>query len=330
MGIAFSFAAVIALIVLAFFGVAVLNLQILFGVVFPYAAFLAYIVGFVLKVVKWGRSPVPFRIPTTGGQGYSFSWIEQNKLDSPPNGLWVIGRMLLEVLVFRSLFRNTKSELNSGKLVHGSEKFLWLFGLIFHWSFLIVLVRHFRFFMVNVPLPIKIMEALDSFFQVGVPLVYITDLTLLLGVTYLFIRRVLMPQIRFISLPADYFPLLLIFAVATTGILMRYFIRVDIVGVKQVTMGLVSLHPVAPNSIGSIFYIHLFLVSVLFAYFPFSKLMHMGGVFMSPTRNLANNSRMVRHVNPWNYPVHVHTYAEYEDEFREKMIKAGLPVEKEQ
>ena len=48
---------------------------------------------------------------------------------------------------------------------------------------------------------------------------------------------------------------------------------------------------------------------MLFAYFPFSKLMHMGGVFLSPTRNLANNNRMRRHVNPWNPEVEVHTYA---------------------
>jgi hypothetical protein len=38
---------------------------------------------------------------------------------------------------------------------------------------------------------------------------------------------------------------------------------------------------------------------------------------------------MVRHVNPWNYPVKVHTYEEYEDDFRVKMKNAGLPVEKE-
>jgi nitrate reductase gamma subunit len=144
MGIAFSFAAVIALIVLAFVGVKGLNLQILVGVVVPYAAFLTFTIGFVYKVVKWGRSPVPFRIPTTGGQGYSFPWIKQNKLDSPPTALWVVGRMLLEVFLFRSLFRNTKSELNQGKLVHGSEKYLWFFGLVFHWSFLIILIRHFR------------------------------------------------------------------------------------------------------------------------------------------------------------------------------------------
>ena len=69
-------------------------------------------------------------------------------------------------------------------------------------------------------------------------------------------------------------------------------------------------------------------MSVLFAYFPFSKLVHMGGIFLSPTRNLSNNNRIVRHINPWNYPVKTHTYEEYEDEFREKMVEAGLPVDK--
>ena len=76
------------------------------------------------------------------------------------------------------------------------------------------------------------------------------------------------------------------------------------------------------------FYLHLFLVCVLLAYFPFSKLMHMGGVFLSPTRNLRADSRAERHVNPWDYPVKVHPYDEYEDEFREKMKAAGVPVER--
>ena len=49
---------------------------------------------------------------------------------------------------------------------------------------------------------------------------------------------------------------------------------------------------------------------------------------MSPTRNLTTNSREKRHINPWNYPVKVHTYQQYEDDFREKMIEAGVPVEK--
>jgi nitrate reductase gamma subunit len=117
--------------------------------------------------------------------------------------------------------------------------------------------------------------------------------------------------------------------VALSGVLMRHFYKVDIFKVKELATGLFSFHPVVSEGIGLSFYIHLFLVSILVAYFPFSKLTHMAGVFFSPTRNLANNNRMRRHINPWDYPVKVHPYEKYEDEFREKMKAAGLPVEKE-
>ena len=70
-------------------------------------------------------------------------------------------------------------------------------------------------------------------------------------------------------------------------------------------------------------------MSVLLAYIPFSKIMHAGGVFLSPTRNMASNNRSERYINPWNYPVKTHTYEEYEDEFRDKMKEAGIPVDKE-
>jgi hypothetical protein len=93
-------------------------------------------------------------------------------------------------------------------------------------------------------------------------------------------------------------------------------------------MGLVTFRPNIPEGVGAVFYIHIFFVSILLAYFPFSKLMHLGGIFLSPTRNLPTVTRARRHVNPWNYPVEIHTYEEYEDEFREKMVEAGLPVDK--
>jgi nitrate reductase gamma subunit len=140
-----------------------------------------------------------------------------------------------------------------------------------------------------------------------------------------------LPQLRYISLPADYFPLLLILGIGLSGVLMRNVWKVDLLAVKQLALGLATLHPNTQilSGVGSIFFVHIFLVSVLLAYFPFSKLMHAGGVFLSPTRNMMNNNRMERYVNPWNYPVKTHTYPEYEDEFREKMKEAGIPVDKE-
>ena len=140
---------------------------------------------------------------------------------------------------------------------------------------------------------------------------------------------VVIPRVRYLSLPNDFFPLFLLLGVVIAGIAMRYFFRVDIEGVKEVAMGLVTLHPVVIAGIGSIFYVHLFLASVLIGYFPWSKLMHAGGIVLSPTRNQANDSRAVRHVNPWNPDLPVHTYAEYEDEFKDKLVKAGLPLDAE-
>jgi nitrate reductase gamma subunit len=330
MRVLLSFIAVLLLVVIAYAGVEAANLRFLFGVIIPYAALIIFVGGMIVRVLKWGSSPVPFRIPTTCGQEKSLPWIKQNKLENPSGLLGVIGRMALEVLFFRSLFRNLKTQLNDGPhLAYGEAKWLWLAGMAFHWSFLIILIRHLRFFTEKVLVPVQMIDGLDSFLQVGAPLLYLTDLVLLAAVFYLFLRRIGIPQMRYISLTSDYFPLFLIFAIALTGVLMRYFIKTDIVSVKVLAMGLVSFKPAIPEGIGAIFYIHLFLLSVLLAYFPMSKLVHLGGVFLSPTRNLANNNRMKRHVNPWNYPVHVHTYQEYEDDFRVKMKGAGIPVEKE-
>ncbi|CAN2042707.1 Hdr-like menaquinol oxidoreductase cytochrome b-like subunit [Candidatus Magnetomoraceae bacterium gMMP-15] len=325
----YSLIAVVVLFVLSWAGVDWLGLRVLFGIFIPYVAFLIFVVGVVYRVMDWARSPVPFRIPSTCGQEKSLPWIKQNKIDNPSNTVGVVIRMILEVVVFRSLFRNLKTELHNGRLAYEWEKWLWLGALAFHWSFFVVVIRHLRFFMEPVPTCLQWLESLDGILQVGLPVVMLSGVVLLAAVTYLFIRRVVIPQLKYISLPADFFPLFLIMGIAGSGILMRYFMKVDIVSVKELTMGLATFSPTIPEGIGTIFYVHLFFVSILLAYFPLSKLMHMGGVFLSPTRNLANNNRAVRHINPWNYPVRVHSYEEYEDEFREKMKEAGLPVDKE-
>lgn len=324
-----SLAIVVVLLLLALLGVGVAGQHFLFGVIIPYVAFATFIFGVIYRVVKWSRAPVPFRIPTTCGQQKSLPWIKHNQIENPSNNWGVLGRMLLEILFFRSLLRNTKAEITKdGFVAYGSEKLLWLAGLAFHWTFLVVLLRHMRFFLEPVPGLINGIEKVDGFFQLGVPTVFLTGLILLGAVTVLFLRRVIIPQVRYISLPADYFPLFLIIAIVCSGLWVRYLAKVDIVAVKDLTMGLAGFSPTVPAGIGSVFYVHLFLVSCLLFYFPFSKLMHFGGVFLSPTRNLANNNRAKHHQNPWDYPVKLHTYEEYEDEFRERMVNAGIPVDK--
>lgn len=328
MNIAFAFIVVVVLALVPLVGIK-LGLSVVFAVVIPYAAIAIFVAGVCYRVVRWARSPVPFRIPATCGQQKSLPWIKSSRLESPPNDLWMFGRMALEVLTFRSLFRNTNADLSDQRLSYGQNIWLWGAALAFHYSFLVVFLRHFRLFMEPVPFFVPLLQAVDGFFELSVPRLYVSGIVLILAVGYLFARRVVIPQIRYISLPADYFPLFLILGIAISGILMQQFWKVDIRAVKDLTAGLFSLKPMVPAGIGAMFYVHLFLVAVLIAYFPFSKLTHMAGVFMSPTRNQANDNRARRHVNPWNYPVKVHTYEEYEDEFRDLMKDAEMPLEKE-
>lgn len=328
----FPLAAVIALVLIAWIGSSIPGMQYLFGIVIPYLAIATFIVGFCYRVVQWAKAPVPFKIPTTCGQQYSLPWIKQNKLEAPTTTSQVVARMFLEIVLFRSLWRHTKAEIHEGpKLTYESSKWLWLFGILFHYSFLVIVLRHMRLFLDPVPWFIQALEFGDGLLQIGAPGMYITDLTILLGLIFLFGRRLITRNVRYLSLANDYFPLYLIFGIAVTGILMRFYFRtdVDIVAIKRLAVGLATFQPVIQAEISSIFYIHLFLVSALLAYFPYSKLMHLGGIFLSPTRAMANDTRMRRHINPWNPDIKPHSYAGYEDEFREFMVANDIPVEKE-
>ena len=335
----FYMSSLLAVFVLALIAwVGSLGLPWLFGIVLPYLAVVVFMVGFARRMMGWGRSAVPFAIPTTCGQQKSLDWIKPARIDNPTTRFGVFFRMVFEILTFRSLFRNTRMRLTEeDRFSYNLEVFLWVGALAFHYAFLVTLLRHMRFFFEPVPWIIQLIENVDGFFrfeisynaiQFGVPGVYLSGFILFFAVAYLFLRRLFISKVKYISLASDFFPLFLIMGIAFTGILMRYFTKVDIPGVKELAMGLVTFHPSIPETISPLFYVHLFFVCVLLAYFPYSKLMHMGGVFLSPTRNMMTNTREVRHVNPWNYPVKVHTYEAYEDEFREKMVEAGLPVDK--
>jgi nitrate reductase gamma subunit len=300
-------------------------------VVIPGVAFAVFIIGIVVRVVRWARSPVPFRIPTVCGQQRSLSWIKHDRLESPYTGAGVIGRMLLEVLFFRSLFRNTRAYVDPAreKVSYFGAGTLWLAAMLMHWSMLVIVLRHFRFLVEPTPRFVEWIQAVDGFFQVGLPVVYLTTLGFLAGLAWLLARRLVDPKVRYISLPSDYFALFLLLGIGLSGVAMRHLEKVDIVQVKAAIAGWTSFAPVLPEGVGVMYFLHVALVSTLLVYFPFSKLLHAPGVFLSPTRNLANNNRAKRHVNPWDPPIVGHTYAEWEEEFHDKLVAAGYTLDKE-
>jgi nitrate reductase gamma subunit len=330
MAVLCSLIAVVLLTLLPLIGVEGFGWYSTFGIVVPYVALATFVAGFIYRVLKWGSAPVPFHIPTVCGQQKSLPWIKASEIDSPSTTKGVVARLALEIFFFRSLFWNERVEVKKiYQLLYRRNLYLWLGGLAFHWSLFVILFRHLRLFAEPVPSLVLLAQTLDGIVQNLFPVLYVTDFFIFVALIYLLLRRLGDSQLRYISLPSDYFALFLLLGVVSSGILMRLAFQVDLVKVKGLMVKLLAFQPAATEGIGILFYVHLFLASILIAYFPFSKLMHVAGVFLSPTRNLKNNSRMERHINPWNYPVKVHTYEEYENEFRQNMKEVGIPVEKQ-
>jgi len=329
MGLWYAISGILLLILLVVIGIEGIGLYSFFAIFIPYLAIFLFVAGFIYRVLKWASSPVPFHIPTVSGQQKSLSWIKADNINSPNTTWGVVKRLTLEILLFRSLLKNEKVELEAPqRILFRTSTLLWLGALVFHWSLLVILLRHLRFFLEPVPTAVVILQRVDSIFQNLLPILYISGIIILIALTYLLLRRVIYPQVKYISLPSDYFVLLTIAVIALSGVLMRLIYKVDLVQVKEWVMAMLHFRPMSPKGVNLLFYIHLFFVSLLIAYFPVSKLMHMPGIFLSPTKNLRNTSRNDRHLNPWDHPVKVHTYEEYEEEFREPMKEVGLPVDK--
>jgi nitrate reductase gamma subunit len=92
--------------------------------------------------------------------------------------------------------------------------------------------------------------------------------------------------------------LALLLGIVFSGLSMKFMSHTDIIAVKAFALGLILFDwqplPTHPGLL-----LHLFLVILLIAIFPYSKLLHAPGVFFSPGRNQADNPREQRHLAPW-------------------------------
>ena len=299
-------------------------LLLLLGLV-PFALLLL----FVAKVARWLRAPVPFRIPLTVGQQRGLPGMPRRPFDTPHAWYEVLTRFALDACLFRPLWRTTPTAPSYGRgLAHGMGRGLWLAAAAFHGSLLVVGLRHLRMVWEPVPGFVTWLENFDVATEMWLPKLHVTTVVFALALLVLLGRRLLLARVRYLSLAADYFPLLLLLAIAGTGIVMRHFTRTDVTAIKALALGLANGQLVLPATPDLWLLAHLFSVGNLVVYFPLSKLMHAPGVLLSPTLILANDSRERRHENPRNPQVEILHYADYENAFRDRMIEAGLPVEK--
>lgn len=224
-----------------------------------YAATAVLVGGLARKITIYARTPQPLKIPTT---------------PAPTTLPGVVARMTREVVLFESLFK--------------ASKWTWLFGWVFHFALLLVLLRHLRYFTEPVW---GWVGALQSFGLYA-------GFAMLAGLAGLWARRILVDRVRYISAPSDHLMLALFIAIAASGLLMKYLAHTDIVALKAFFLGLMVFQW-QPLPADPIVLVHLTLVASLMIVFPFSKLLHAPGVFFSPTRYQRDNPREHRHVAGW-------------------------------
>jgi nitrate reductase gamma subunit len=230
----------------------------LFAILF-YFATLVFVVGTLYRISVYTRTPAPLKIPTT---------------PAPTTSGGVVLRMMREVFLFESLFK--------------ANLWTWALGWLFHASLALVLLRHLRYFTEPV-------WAWVAFIQ---PFGMYAGITLVLGVTGLWARRIFVERIRYISTPSDHLMLALFLGIGISGLVMRFAVHGDVIAVKGFMLGLMYFNwQDLPSSIG--LYLHLSLVAVLLMIFPVSKLLHAPGLFFSPSRNQADNPREKRHISSW-------------------------------
>lgn len=224
-----------------------------------YLAALLLLVGLGYKIFDYSRTPAPLKIPTT---------------PAPTTTKGVVYRMAKEVVVFESLFK--------------SNKWIWVFGWLFHFGLLLVLLRHLRYFTEPVWFWVDIIQPFGKY----------ASFMMVIGLAGLLARRFLVDRVRYISTPSDYLMLVLLIAIGVSGMLMTFVVHTDIVALKVFFMGLM-VFDVQPVPQDPILLAHLALVALLMVIFPISKLLHAPGVFFSPTRNQVDNPREHRHVAAW-------------------------------
>ena len=224
-----------------------------------YAAALLGATGLAWRIRDYARTPAPLKIPTT---------------PAPTTTGGVVLRMLREVALFESLFK--------------SNLWLWAMGWLFHVGLALVLVRHLRYFT----------EPVWGWVAALQPFGLYAGFAMTAGLVGLWMRRILLERIRYISTPSDHLMLALLLGIAASGLMMKFFFHTDIVGVKAFFLGLM-LFDWQPLPADAVLYLHLTLVALLMLIFPFSKLLHAPGVFFSPTRNQMDNPREARHLSSW-------------------------------
>ncbi len=223
-----------------------------------YAATVLLLGGLAYKIRQYARAAAPLKIPI---------------MPAPTTKSGVVWRMAREVVLFESLFK--------------SNKWTWLFGWMFHAALLLVVLRHLRY----------VTEPVWGWVLLLQPFGFYAGFAMLAGLGGLWLRRLAVERVRYVTGPSDHLMLALLAGIVASGFAMRYILRTDIVALKAFMLGLIYFDW-QPLPADPVLLVHLGLVAALMIVFPFSKLLHAPAVFFSPSRYQVDDARTKRHLAP--------------------------------
>lgn len=238
------------------------TLSLIYAILF-YAATALMVVGLALRIKLYAVTPAPLKIPT---------------MPAPLTKSGAAFRVFREVAFFESLFK--------------SNRWIWIFAVLFHAGLALALVRHVRYFQADVWLIIELAQPFGIY----------GGMAMVVGLLGLWARRIVQERIRYISGPSDHLMLALLVLIGASGLNMKFLTRTDIIEVKAYFLGLLRFD-IQNLPSDPVLLVHLGAVAVLMIVFPFSKLLHVPGVFFSPSRNQADDAREKRHLSSWAAPM---------------------------
>lgn len=220
--------------------------------IMPYITVTFFVIGILYRLGKWAGARIVHNIVLT---------------PAPTTLNGAVVDYAAEVALFRSLFKSDKS--------------LWAGAWVMHVALLAIIGGHivgfaflgeqFKYLGVTPELSKQISDFLGT--SMGIVVFF--------ALLYLLFRRFAIKEVKLVSYPADFLMLFLLIAIVSAGNFMRLVpeYSVKYITAQTYVVQLATFQPIDFTYLNIVFVIHLLLVQLLLVIFPFSKLLHVFGMF---------------------------------------------------
>ncbi|KAF1085981.1 Respiratory nitrate reductase 2 gamma chain [Sporotomaculum syntrophicum] len=232
-------------------------MKLLIGQILPYFTVTIFILGMLYRLGRWAGARIVHNITLS-------PWLQTKGQ--------VVLRVGTEAFLFRNLFIYDKA--------------LWAGALLMHFALFNILVGHlvgFGFLGTQFTLIPVLGITPELSLEMSNLFGAIFGIVLFVALLYLLYRRLAKEAVKLVNKPSDNLWLLYLLVLVGIGNIMRFVpdYHIEYILVRDYITALILFRPVVHMELlnNGFFLVHLLLVQILLIVFPFSKLMHVFGMF---------------------------------------------------